>query len=128
METDTFKFIWELLAPQGEFIRRKEACQRLWAEFTLDKQHDVYRRIRDKKRRGEFVNVNPYYAIADNEYAPQTPSTPAQPPTNYNRSRDFDRMVATGTLVTAEYNGEVGIYTEADATRYHMTILKHLQP
>lgn len=128
METDTFKFIWELLAPQGEFIRRKEACQRLWSEFDLEKQHAVYRRIRDKKRRGEFVNVNPYYAIADNEYAPQAQCECAALPTNYNRSREFDRMVLTGTLVTAEYNGEVGIYTEADATRHHMTIIKHLHP
>ena len=50
------------------------------------------------------------------------------PPTNYNGSRDFDQMVATGRLCTAEYNGQVGIYTIEDVTAHHMRLIKRLQP
>ena len=117
--------MWELLAPTAEFTDRRAACERLWGSYDLDKQHEVYRRIRDMKRRGEPVSPNPYFAIRDN-FSPTI--QPLAPPTDYNRSKLFDEMVATGTLVTAEYQGQVGIYTEADATKHHMRIIKHLHP
>ena len=125
MPKTSFDYLWELLAPVGEFVYRDRACRRLWDTFNLDKQHEIYRRIRDKKQRAEFVNPNPYYAIVNNVDGGEPT---IMPPTDYNHSGDFDRMVATGTLVTAEYQGQVGIYTEADATKHHMTIIKHLHP
>jgi len=123
--TDTFSHIWALLAPESEFRSREQACRRIWATFSLDKQRAIYLRIRGKKQRGEQVSPNPYFAIIDN-IDPAPPKL--QPPKNYNGSADFLQMVKTGTLVTAEYQGEVGIYTEADATKHAMTIIKHLQP
>ena len=123
--TDTFSHIWTLLAPQGEFRSREQACRRMWETFDTDKQRAIYARIRGKKQRGENVSPNPYFAIQDNI----EPSPPViQPPKNYNHSNDFLNVVKTGTLVTAEFNGEVGIYTEADAAKHQMTIIKHLKP
>ncbi len=122
---DTFPHIWALLAPQDEFRSRELACRRMWETFDTDKQRSIYARIRGKMQRGENVSQNPYFAIQDNI----DPSPPKlQPPKNYNGSNDFLQVVKTGTLVTAEFNGEVGIYTEADAAKHQMTIIKHLQP
>ena len=68
---DSFEWIWQLLAPQGEFCRRMGACRRLWDSFDLEKQRAIYRTIRDKLAAGEFVSENPYYAIYDNAYPPR---------------------------------------------------------
>ncbi len=68
---DSFGWIWQLLAPQGEFCRRMGACRRLWDSFDLEKQRAIYRTIRDKLAAGEFVSENPYYAIYDNAYTPR---------------------------------------------------------
>lgn len=68
---DSFGWIWQLLAPQGELCRRMGACRRLWDSFDLEKQRAIYRTIRDKLAAGEFVSENPYYAIYDNAYPPR---------------------------------------------------------
>ena len=72
---DSFGWIWQLLAPQGEFCRRMGACRRLWDSFDLEKQRAIYRTIRDKLAAGEFVSENPYYAIYDNAYPPKYGTT-----------------------------------------------------
>ena len=126
---DTFIHIWQLLHPAVEFNTRgrTEACRRLWESFDLRRQRYTYQTIRDKQRKGEYVNPNPYFAIEDNSHEPAQLAQLVQPK-NYNRSREFEAIVATGTLVTARYNGEVGVYTEEDARRHQMEIIKHLKP
>lgn len=68
-----FEEIWALLAPEGEYKRRRGACERLWGSYEPGRQEAIYERIAEKKRRGEFVNMNPYFAIEDNarEICPQ---------------------------------------------------------
>lgn len=63
----TFEEIWALLAPEGEYKRRRGACERLWHGYEPGRQEAIYERIAGKIRRGEFVNENPYFAIEDNE-------------------------------------------------------------
>lgn len=125
MQKDTFDFIWKLLNPQGEYVYREKICRRMWASFDLDRQRSIYLRILNKLKRGEAVSPNPYYAIQHN-MDPEPPKL--TPPKNYNGTADFLIVVKSGALVTAEYNGEVGIYTEEDANKHSMTIFKHLQP
>ena len=125
MDKTSFDYLWELLAPQGEYVYRENVCRRMWATFDTDKQRAIYARIRGKKQRGEPVSPNPYYAIQHN-MEPEPPKL--NPPKNYNGSSDFIDVVKTGTLVTAEFQGEVGIYTEADAAKHAMSVIKHLQP
>ena len=125
MEQDTFKHLWKLLNPQGEYVYREKICQQLWSSFDLEKQRAIYFRIRGKLQRGEQVSPNPYYALQHN-MDPEPPKL--TPPKNYNHTADFLTIVKTGTLVSAEYNGEVGIYTEADAQKHSMTILRHFKP
>ena len=62
----SFEAIWALLAPEGEFKRRRGACERLWGSYEPGRQEAIYERISGKLRRGEFVNQNPYFAIEDN--------------------------------------------------------------
>ena len=111
----TFDYLWKLLNPQGEFIYRERACRRLWDTFDLSKQREIYGRIREKKRRGEFVNDNPYFAIVNN-VAEQKPAHGE--PTNYNGAQSLPDE----PLVRAVYNGVGGIYTRAEAEMYNMQI------
>ena len=61
-----FIHIWTLLNPQGEFKRRRGACERLWQGYGQARQAEIYSIIEGKLQRGEFVNENPYFAIEDN--------------------------------------------------------------
>ena len=62
----TFEDIWRLLNPQGEYKRRRGACERLWQGYSEARQEEIYAIIEGKLQRGEFVNENPYFAIEDN--------------------------------------------------------------
>lgn len=62
----TFEDIWALLAPEGEYKRRRAACERLWNGYEPGRQEAIYDKIAGKLSRGEFVNQNPYFAIEDN--------------------------------------------------------------
>ena len=62
----TIEDIWQLLSPQGEFKRRRGACERLWQGYGLARQEEIYAIIEGKLQRGEFVHENPYFAIEDN--------------------------------------------------------------
>ena len=67
----TFEEIWALLNPQGEYKRRRAACERLWSSYEAGRQEAIYERIAGKLSRGEFVNENPYFAIEDNAKKPK---------------------------------------------------------
>ena len=110
MTTTSFDYMWELLAPVGEFIYRERACRRLWETFNIDKQHEVYRRIRDKKRRGETVNPNPYFAIINNV----DDGTPTAEPTDWNGQH------APEPTEIACYNGHWGMYTLSDIQLFNL--------
>ena len=71
---DSFDYIWQLLAPQGEYCRRMGACRQLWNTFDLQRRRETYATIRGKLQAGEFVNENPYFAILDNSYTPRKQS------------------------------------------------------
>ena len=62
----TIDDIWALLAPEGEYKRRRGACERFWQGLGPGRQEAVYEKIAGKLQRGEFVNQNPYFAIEDN--------------------------------------------------------------
>ena len=118
MET-TFDHIWQLLKPAVEFSTRGriEACRRLWESFDLERQRYTYRTIRDKKRCGEFVHENPYFAIEDNSRAPRQSLAILQPPTNY-AGKSLPR---TGEFYFADYNGKRGLYKREDVEAHHMS-------
>ena len=67
----TIDDIWALLAPEGEFKRRRGACERLWQGYEPGRQEAIYERIAGKLARGEYVSENPYFAIEDNAKEPK---------------------------------------------------------
>ena len=116
---DTFIHIWNLLTPAYEFTTpgRHRACRRLWESFDLQRQRYTFRTIRDKLRKGEPVNPNPYFAIEDNSHQPAI-RLPTAHPTNYNGARSLPAE----PLVRAVYNGTGGIYTRREALLFRMDI------
>ena len=64
-----FDDIWALLAPEGEYKRRRGACERLWQGYEPGRQEAIYARIEGKLAKGEYVSENPYFAIEDNAKA-----------------------------------------------------------
>ncbi len=63
-EKKSFDYMWELLNPPREFHNMRSKCETaLWNNLSIHMQHRVYRLIRDRKRRGESIHPNPWYAI-----------------------------------------------------------------
>lgn len=110
---DSFQYIWALLAPKGEYKRRYNACRRLWESYPIEQQRYIYTTIRTKKTKGEYVNPNPYFAIEDN-------SIPANGPYNWNGDRRIEKMMSSGKVVCAKYNGKWGMYTREDVVIFGM--------
>ena len=121
----TFDQLWQQLYDHGASNYHKHDCSELWDSLTPEQQDKLHDVIASKLRERRFVDYNPLRAMQDN--LRQLRQQVAQP-MNYNGSREFDAMVKTGTLCTAEYNGAIGIYTLGDAKRYNMTIIKRLTP
>ena len=57
--------VWALLKPQGEYKRRRRACERLWDSYAPQMQERIYNRLAQAQQRGEPINPNPYFAIED---------------------------------------------------------------
>ena len=67
----SFDFLWLMLDHQGVIERYKGDCFDLWNKYSLAQQRYIYRSIRDKLSKGEFVNYHPVKAVRDN--APKAP-------------------------------------------------------
>ena len=124
----TFLDLWSMLYSNGGTNYSKYDCCCLWDSLSPEKQSELYNNIRLRLEQKRYVSYNAYQAMQESLREIERLQHHAAPPKNYNHSREFDAMVAKGCLVTANYNGEVGIYTEADATQHNMTIIKHLHP
>ena len=112
-----FEDFWQAYSPDEiRFPNRKQATYREWCKrFPATRQAML-----------DYVNSNnvpkwknPYFFVQD---------FPDKPPTNYNGSHEYDNLVAKGKLCTAEFNGQVGIYSIEDAAAYHMRIIQRLRP
>lgn len=61
----TFYSIWALLKPEGEYKRRRDACERLWAGYSPEMQQHIFDTLNAAKQRGDRISPNPYFAIED---------------------------------------------------------------
>ena len=59
-----FYSLWLLLNPQGEYKRRRRGCERLWAGYDEPTRQRVFETLSAAKQRGDWINPNPYFAIA----------------------------------------------------------------
>ena len=64
---DSFQHIWALFSNHGGVAYLYEAeCARIWSEYSLEEQRQIYGSIRRKLQNGQFVNYNPVKAIREN--------------------------------------------------------------
>lgn len=119
-EKKSFDYMWELLNPPREFHNMRSKCETaLWNALSIDMQHRVYRLIRGKKRRGEAIQPNPWYAIVNARDAE---------PTNYNGDPRIDKLAKTTKMVVAWYKERAGIYTLEEALALKLSIIREFRP
>ena len=104
----TFDDIWRLLSPRGEYVRRVNACGKLWSGLALHRRKYIYETIVRLKAQGEYVNPNPLFAIKDND----------------NAQPVFLRGDEDGDLVQVRYEGKYRICTRETAEAFGLTITK----
>ena len=63
---NSFDYLWELLSPKAEYANRKHACYEMWFSYTEQQRLMVFNNIKDKMKKGKFVDYNPYFAIQKN--------------------------------------------------------------
>ena len=66
----TFEELWAMLKPKTDYDQLKGKCRDLWNSFSPEKQKLIFCRIEEKKKRKEFVDYNPKFAIEKNSAAP----------------------------------------------------------
>ena len=108
----TIDDIWALLAPEGEFKRRRKVCERLWDSYEPAMQEAIYARIDGKLARYEFVNKNPYFAIEDNGRELQ------------EMEPEFKKGNEGGDLVQVLYKGMYKICTRATMELFGLQWIK----
>lgn len=117
---DSFHFMWELLAPQGDFNNQAmwNSCRNYWNALSIQRQRQIYYTIREQKKHGEHVKDNPLFALQD--------CTPV--PTNWNGRPGVNEMMKTTKMVIAKYkaSSKYGTYTLAEAKLFEMTDVKPL--
>lgn len=67
MDNVPFEQLWQLLAPEGEFCRRRKVCLKRWESFSPQRQRMIYSILVSKMTNGDYVSPNPYFAIDDND-------------------------------------------------------------
>ena len=68
----SFDDILALLKPSKDYDQLRGKCRLLWNSFSLETRQSLYCRIEEKKKRKEFVDYNPLWAIEKNS-APTKP-------------------------------------------------------
>ena len=109
-----FDHFYQLLESHGTIPSKRAAASDLWATLSDQQQSAVYSTIEKKILKGKFVHFDPVKAIREN-----TPKEKQSGPTNYRgKSEPKD------PIFSALYNGEWGMYTQADIDAYHMEVYK----
>ncbi len=112
----SFSHLWKLLEPQGEYLRRENACRAYWNALTLAKQRQIYWQLRENKKHGIAINPNPIFAIQDCHPVP----------TNWNGKPGINGMMKSEKMVSACHCGRYGIFTAFEAKLFEMEDIKPL--
>lgn len=108
----TFDDIWKLLRPKGEYVRRVNACGKIWRGLSYNRRKHIYETIESLQAQGKPVNPNPLFAILDNDNAE---------PFNWN-----GHALQPGTqYITAKWQGKWGTYSIDDVRDFNLETLKN---
>ena len=115
MEEVSFEALWQLLAPEGEFCRRRKVCLKRWESFSPQRQRMIYSILVTKKANGDYVSPNPYYAIDDND-------KPV-----FLSGMEQDRLRATGiALVMVKYHERYVVCTHETMSAYALEFIRNV--
>ena len=115
MEEVSFDALWQLLAPEGEFCRRRKVCLKRWESFSPQRQRMIYSILVTKKANGDYVSPNPYYAIDDND-------KPV-----FLSGIEQDRLRATGiALVMVKYHERYVVCTHVTMSAYALEFIRNV--
>lgn len=102
-----------MLAPEGEFCRRRKACEKRWDTYSAVRQQYLFKILQRKKNNGEYVSANPYYAIDDNDKPVFLSGT------------EQDRMHAEGiAIVLVRYLGRYMVCTHETMCAYALEYVR----
>jgi len=114
---DTFSHLLQLIPPiPVEYQDRIGSARAYWNALTIQKQRQIYYDIRQRLKRGEKVNPNPYFLIQDCHPVP----------TNWNGRPGLNDMMKTTRMVSAKYGQKYGIYTAKEAEIFELKDIKPL--
>lgn len=99
-----FETYWQLIEGDAKFADRKTATEELWNAHP-EKHQGIIQWLR---KRGAYKKRNPYFFILDWEVKEAKSG-----PTNYN-----GRALPKVPVFSAKYNGQWGMYTQADIDKY----------
>jgi len=107
---------WTAYRPADKYANRRCCTFQQWLKRSPPARKAMLEHV---ERNTVNPDRNPFFWVQD---------FPDPVPKDWNGSREFDRMIQTTQLVTAEYKGKWGIYTLDDATFYGMKIKTYLTP
>lgn len=100
-----FEDFWDAYNPDPQFNNRHAATQLEWDKCTLEKQQAIMRWLEQfRPPQGR----NPFFFVQD-----FVVKKPLGTPTNYN-----GRNLPKEPVFSAKYNGQWGMYTQADIDKY----------
>ena len=113
MEEVSFEQLWQLLAPKGEYCRRRKVCEKRWSTYSAVRQQYLFRVLQTKKSNGAYVSPNPYYAIDDNDHPV------------FLSGLEQDRVRAAGIrLVLVKYLGHYVVCTRETMVAYALEYIR----
>lgn len=111
MEDILWPQMWQKLYDNGASSKQQEGTRRFWLTLTEDEQQMVFTTISKKLDEGKFVWYDPIRAIKENLRRKRRRVGPK----NYNHYK-----LPNVPVFSAKYNGEWGMYTQADIDKYSM--------
>lgn len=108
----TFKEFCDAYRARGGTItiRQQSDCYDLWQGLDPIVQSAI---MEELAKKNGFWKPRPDWLLSDYRMPP---------PKNYNYTGEFTEMVKKKRMVSAQYNGEHGIYTLEDAEKHHLPI------
>ena len=117
----SFDYFWQLVEHHGNVAKfYKMEASRVWSEYTLEQQREIYRSIRDRLGAGKFVSFNPAKAIIEN--APQ--KTKKELRTLSGKEADIAKAQGVKVVVAQLPDGTFKMVLKQDADVWGLKVVR----
>lgn len=108
------------------FVAAFEQRGGLYTRYQLERAQENWDSIHEDERKAailaELAKPDGFWKSRPDWYIQDYQMPKLPPPKNYNYTGEFAEMVKKKRMVSAQYNGEHGIYTLEDAEKHHLPI------